>query len=265
MGQITGFTSPYGMCPDGHGGVWVTDANTSQIYHESRTGVQISILLDPGAAPYGCAVNKATGDLAVMNDEGATNNAGSIDIFANGSGTPTSYATTVPINYFFGGYDTQGNLFVDGLTVALPNTFALFELPSGSTSLQELNVSGGTITYPGMVQWLEVHSYLAVGDQECRGSIGSTCVNQIKVSGSTATITGKVVLKNYDGTDACDVLQGSIGANGQAYIAGGNYDFCDAYVYPFAYRWAWPAGGKPTHYNPSLSFPGPVGSAISTK
>jgi hypothetical protein len=265
IGQITGFTSPYGMCPDGTGGVWVTDADTGNLYHESRSGQQISVLADPGAAPYGCAYDKTTGNLAVMNDEGAVNNAGSVDVFANASGTPTSYVSKIPMYYFWGDYDTNGNLFVDAQTVSLPNTFELLELPSGSSLLQILSLSGGRVTFPGMVQWSAVHNYLALGDQECGGSIGRTCVNQVKLTSGNARITGRTVLKNHDGSDACDVLQGTIGANNESYIVGANYDFCKGYKYPFAYRWNWPRGDKPTNYDPSFSFGGPIGTAISTK
>jgi hypothetical protein len=263
-GQITGFTAPYGLCSDGQGQIWVVDADSNLLSLYSRSGTLVKTLSDSGI-PYGCAVNKKTGDLAVMNNETSGSGPGDVVVYKNASGSGTSYVdTSAEFYYYFGGYDPNGNLFVSALTYSSPLTFALLELPSGAGSLNTISISGGTIYYPATVQWTSEHGYLAVGDQLCGGSTGAACVYWLTVSGSTATITGNTKLLNYDGTPTCDVLQGEIAANGQRYFAGGNYDFCNGYLTPYANRWAFPAGGEPTNHS-TYTVEAPIGSAISTK
>ncbi len=261
-GQITGFTAPYGLCSDGQGQVWVADADTNLLSLYSRGGTLVKTLSDSGN-PFGCAVNKKTGDLAVMNDETPGSGPGDVVVYKNATGSGTAYVdSSAGFYYYFGGYDPNGNLFVSALTFGTPNTFALLELPSGAGALNTISISGGTIYFPATVQWTS--GYLAVGDQLCGGTRGAACIYWLTISGSTATITGNTKLLNYDGSSTCDVLQGVIAANGQRYFAGGNYDFCNSYLNPYANRWAFPAGGEPTN-NSTETVGAPIGSAVSSK
>ncbi len=133
------------------------------------------------------------------------------------------------------------------------------ELPSGSGTMHTVNYSGGTIGFPGGVNWDRVNGQLVVNDQECHGAYAS-CVYQLTVSGSSATIVGSTPLNNFDGT-ACDVDQGTI-APFSKYFAGPCISF--AYSVSSVARWAYPLGGTPGDYNDSVVVE-PIGSAISNK
>lgn len=89
-GQITGFTSPYGLCSDAHGQIWVADVDANQLKLYSRSGTLVRTLSDPGF-PYGCAVNQNTGDLAVINVETLSSIYGDVVVYKNASGSGTSY------------------------------------------------------------------------------------------------------------------------------------------------------------------------------
>ena len=141
----------------------------------------------------------------------------------------------------------------------------LAELPAGSATTQTIALSGGTLHYPGMVQWYNAGNYLALGDQECNGSTES-CVYWVSIAGSSGTITGTTNLNNSLGNPACDLNQGVIAANGKKYLAGPDYGNNCAEL-SSVYRWAYDAGGNPTNVysNTTSGLVEPLGAAISTK
>lgn len=256
-GTLTGFNGPQGMCTDRQGNIWIVNTGTAQGLKYSRSGTQLGAVSDPSGTPVGCAVNPTNGDLALSEIRGSSG-AGGIEIYPNGSGSPTKYSNPSQYEYFFPAYDTDGNLYVDGFTYP---TFAVMisELPSGSGTMHTVNYSGGTIGFPGGVNWDRVRGQLVVNDQECQG-LYSSCVYQMKVSGSSAKIVGSTPLNNLDGT-ACDVDQGTI-APFDKYFAGPCISF--AYSVNSVDRWAYPSGGTPGHYNDAVVVQ-PIGSAISNK
>ncbi len=256
-GTLTGFNGPQGMCSDKEGNIWVVNTGTSQGLKYSRTGKLLGSVSDPSGHPAGCAINPTNGDLALSETQG-NSGAGAVEIYHNASGSPTRYSNPAQYEYFFPAYDTDGNLYVDGFSYP---TFAVMisELPSGSGTMQTVNYSGGTIRFPGGVNWDRVKGQLVINDQECQGLYAS-CAYQLTVSGSGATIVGSTPLNNFDGT-ACDVDQGTIAPFGK-YFAGPCITF--AYSVSSADRWAYPSGGTPGHYNDSVVVE-PIGSAISNK
>ncbi|MFY9631041.1 MAG: hypothetical protein WAJ94_05475 [Candidatus Cybelea sp.] len=258
-GTLTGFNGPQGMCQDKQGNIWVVNTGTSQGLKYARTGKLLGSVSDPFGTPAGCAVNPTNGDLALSETRGASSSgAGGVEVYKNGSGSPTRYSNPSQYEYYFPAYDTDGNLYVDGFSYP---TFAVMisELPSGKRRMHTVNYSGGTIQYPGGVNWDRVKSQLVINDQECQGLYAS-CVYQLTVSGSSATIVGSTPLNNFDGT-ACDVDQGTITPFSK-YFAGPCITF--AYSVSSVGRWAYPSGGTPGHYNDSVVVE-PIGSAISSK
>jgi len=254
-GTLTGWSEPQGECSDQSGNIWVTNTGTSQIVKLSRTGSTLATLSDPYGYPVGCAVNPTNGDLAVT-DIFDFSEAGGIILYASGSGSGTRISNPGQYEYYFDGYDSNGNLYTDGWSY--PSfTFTISVLPSGSSTLQTASISGGAPTFPGMVQWYRNGNYLAVGDQECGGTSAS-CVDWYSVSGTNLTYTGVTDLSSYQGGAVTDMVQGVIAANNQKYLAGG--DAGGATVN----RWMWDAGGSPTNYNNSTVVE-PIGAAISTK
>lgn len=255
-GTITGFDEVQGMCDDASGNIWVTNTETSQIFQYSRTGTLLKTLSDPGEYPVGCAVNKANGDLAVTNIVSTSDDPGNIVVYAGGTGSGTPISNSNQYEYFFPAYDLSGNLYADGFSNSF--YYILSECPSGSGSCHTLNVSGGSVEFPGGLNWDRVNNNLVAGDQECEDEAAS-CQYQMTISGSTATITGSTTLSNYNGT-GCDVDQGTI-APFSKYFAGPC--ITEASASSTAARWPYPAGGDPTNYSTNVEFP--IGSAISNK
>ncbi len=256
-GTLTGFSEPQGMCTDGSGNVWITNTETSQVFQYSRTGTSLKSVSTPGYYPVGCAVNKSNGDLAVSNLISTSGYGGNVEVFANGSGTGTPLVNSSQLEYFFPAYDKSGNLYVDGFSTA--GSYILSECASGSNSCSTLSVSGGSISFPGGLNWDRVNNNLIAGDQECNGQAAS-CQYAMTISGSTATITGSTPLNDYSG-GGCDVDQGTL-APMSKYFAGPCISQSSG-ASSAAARWSYPAGGNPTNYSTAAEYP--IGSAISNK
>jgi len=261
-GTLTGFDYPEGECSDASGNIWIANTGDQDMLLYSRTGTLLKTLSITDEYPVSCAVNKSNGDLAVGNIENSSGGSGNVEIFENATGTGVPYTNSSFYYYFFVGWDDNGNLFFDGMNSSRTTSY-FAELPAGSSSTKLITLSGGTLYISGFVQWYSTGNYLAVGDQECGGQ-PSACVYWVSVSGTTGTITGTTNLSNYEGGNVCDLVQGVIGAYGERYVAGADYESC-GYTPMTANRWAYQAGGTPTNYNNTASFTFPIGAAISTK
>jgi hypothetical protein len=262
-GTLTGYSFPEGMCTNRSGNIWVADEGNSRMRLISRIGNVLDTLNTPGEFPVGCAFNSSNGDLAVINIETTSYTEGNITVYPHGSHHGTAYTNPNIFAYFYAGYDPNGNLFFDGRNAS--DVAYVAELPAGSAGTQTIALSGGTLHYPGMVQWYNAGSYLALGDQQCN-STNESCVYWVSIAGSSGTITGTTNLNNSLGTPVCDLNQGVIAANGERYLAGPDYESCGA-TPSSVYRWAYDAGGDPTNFysNTTSGLVEPLGAAISTK
>ncbi len=242
-GTIAGFSAPHGLCVDKAGDVFVTSTTSSQIFEYAHGSIiPKAKLSDDGYQPNGCSVDPTTGDLAVANIFAAHSGGGSVSIFKHAAGKPKIYQTPDLFAYYFCGYDTHGNLFVDGTTYHA--SFVLAELPAGSKSLTNISLDQ-QIRFPSGVQWDGQH--LAVGDQY--NLSGPSVIYEFSISGSQGTKVGTTPL-----SDSCDVLQFWI--QGKRVVAPND---CSPYVKYFAY----PAGGISKK---SISDPNqPVGVTVSYK
>jgi hypothetical protein len=250
-GTVTGFDEPQGMCSGtsgGSGNVWVANTGTEQMIELSRTGQKLATITDASGYPVSCAVDPKTGDLAVFNIFNFTG-AGVIDLYSCPSCMPK--VLTIPnfYYYYFGNYDPKGDLFVDGKNTS--GTFLLGEVPAGDTTGAGVTITGGTIYFPGMVQWYAPGSYLAVGDQLC-GDAETFCLYSVQISGSHGTITGKTTFSNPSGSEACTV-SGELDPAAEKYLVATGCGVLG--------RWHYPAGGKPKNSIASNDF----GVAISVK
>jgi hypothetical protein len=265
-GILTGFFAPNGMCSDGKGSVWIAMGLLGQIWKLAHNGTIVSILQDLIGTPVECAVDPTTGNLAAVNvfTNQHRHSGGSIVVYPGATGTPTEYYCLSCLSaYGFVGYDTRGNLFVDGLNAS--NVFALAELPAGGgegaeASLKAINIEGGTLYNPGMVEWDAASHYLVIGDPHCDNKIG-TCIYRAKIFGSTAKITGRTTLLDSAGNPICYMGQGALDGDN---IVGSDDDngYCG---HPSGTDlWPFPAGGRATHYNDIYDYQ-PNGSAISQK
>ena len=156
--------------------------------------------------------------------------------------------------YYFAGYDGHGNLWVDGLTAN--RSFILSVC--GPSTCSTLPTSGGTIYFPGNVQWDGARRTWVVFDQLCNNT-NAACSYPVSESGALGSPTTYTA---YNGKPVCDLIQGVIAANGKRYVAGGDNNYC-TYSNSFE-RWAYPGGGTPTHYTTSYAQQ-PVGAAISAR
>lgn len=221
--KLTGFKAVHYLCVDGGGHVFVDDTGDSKVLEYDRTGTKpIHTFKTPGATPNSCAIDPATGDLAISYNplgEGP----GAVDVYKRATGKRTTYTTPNVFRYYFIGYDNRSNLFIDGTDMHV--TFELAELPAGSNTAQQISMNG-SVSLPGAIQW--DGEYLAIGDQVCIQCASQ--IDRVSVSGTAATIVATVPL-----ADSCDVLQYWID-KGRVIVA----DDCGSTVKYFSY----PAGGN---------------------
>ena len=248
-GTLTGFERPQGECTDRAGNVWITNTVGQDVLEYAHGGTSaIALLADPTGYPVGCAIDPASGDLAVTNIYDLSGGGGVL-VYKNARGTPRPYSDPTQHYCYFDGYDAHGNLYVSGSTGG--GAYVLTVLPKGGGSLARVTVQNGTIHYPGTVAW--TGATLVLGDQKCAGKKAS-CLYQASVSGRTASITGTTPLGN-----ACDVAQAWVGTT---QTAAGDYEYCGD-PRSGAALWPYPGGGSPSKRVAGLETP--VGAALSRR
>ncbi|MFZ0573058.1 MAG: hypothetical protein WAM02_00060 [Candidatus Cybelea sp.] len=254
LARISGFSQPQGECSDNKGNVWIADTNANAVYEVSHSGHLENVLTSNYGHPEACAWDPTTGNLAVMTLFSGSGASGAVLVYRKGSGPSTQYTNPKQVYYNFGGYE-DGNLFFDGRDAN--GTFMISELPKGAKSAHTIALRGGTIYFPGMVQWDSTASDLIVGDQAC-GNTYTSCLYSVKVASKSGTITGTTNLQSPSGSEVCDLVQG-VEFDGE--IAGSDNDFCGSSP-STTDLWPYPAGGYPTNHNDSADVT-PVGATIS--
>lgn len=220
IGQVP-VSSGAGECADVLNGAakrnfWVTLPGADE-YDEFAVGgtKPIKTLTESAGEGANCAVDPTTGSLAAPIFSN-----GDVVIFKHASGSGT-VMTSGLFEAYFGGYDHNGDLFVDGRTSSF--AFGLVELPKGSGTFEDISVSN-TVSFPGAVQW--DGKYLTVGDQE------GHAIYRYAVSGTTAILKGTVSL-----TGASDCGQTWIGSDSLVFCPDSPKNQGEVYKYP--------AGGSP--------------------
>ena len=198
---------PEGMCVDKHGNVWVANSGAYNMLEFAHGGTTpIATLDDNSYEPVSCSINPTNGDLAVGNilyfREGLS---GNVTIFKGATGTGSFYGDDAFYSYYFVGYDNKGNLFFDG-TNAQPGAngqFEYAELPSGGGSAQSITLTGGTVSFPGNIQW-DGHE-MTVGDQSdavIYQTSGSKIIGTTHLTGSSDVVGFFIKGKTVIGPDA---------------------------------------------------------------
>jgi hypothetical protein len=227
VGKLTGFGSVAGLCVDKAGDVFVVDeAGPVQVFaHGGTTPIR---KLTTTGAPYGCAVDPTTGNLALTNLSSYLY--GTIAIYPKASGSPKEYPDGSVDSTFFCGYDPHGNLFVDGWNrSAAPILLKLAKNGKQFGTAFNLN---STDKNPTGVQW--DGKYVAVGNR------GSGVV--YRVDGTTGKTVQTITLKNGLNVEQF-WLAGST-------LIGPNFQVSGAVAY-----WRYPAGGSATKTLSSFSEP----------
>lgn len=262
-GTLTGFTEPVGMCSDSSGNVWIADSGAGDVVEYAHGGTTPIAALNTGGEPIGCSVDPTTGNLAVALYAGSCTRsgctAGSVLVYANASGTPTSYADPSIVNYWPPGYDNAGNLFVETVLNGSAG-YGLDELKANGANLTPVTLNF-TISFAGGVMW--DGKYLAVDDQSYQDEY-LTALYQVTVSNFMATRVGTTVLTpSPAGCSNIDVMQpwipklGSGRTNPQAMKVIGANNFCVN-----AGFWNYPAGGSATKIITN-DFNDPFGATVS--
>ncbi len=232
-GKLTGFGSVAGLCSDKAGDVWVVDeAGPVVMYKHGATSPTRK--LTTAGAPFGCAVDPLTGNLAVTN--GSSYLYGVISIYPKANGSPKVYYDSSVIDAtYYCGYDPKGNLYMNGWNRS--GQFVFIELPKGGSkfAVTDLNLSPNT---PGGVQW--DGKYVAVGNR------GGGKV--YRVTGSTGKIAQTITLNG--GTNVQQFWIDGSTLIGPSAAGGG----------PVGY-WKYPAGGSTTKTISGLTYP--IGATVS--
>lgn len=247
VGNLSGLNAtPLGECVDKAGDVWVVENNaTLQEFAHGGTYPIASLSLR-GEDFYACAVDRRTGNLAVTSQSGLYGQQGSVSIWADAQGTPTTYTDPALLIMLWCGYDNQGNLFVDGLPPTT-GTFQLAELPQGSQTLVNLTLKH--VTFPGNLQW--DGKAMAVVDPS---HPKADAIDRLKISGSHAKIVGTTLLKG-----SYEIFGSWI--QGHTVIGPDSGPSIDT-----VQLWKYPAGGRPKRIlskGSSQDFNGVFGSVVS--
>ena len=153
-------------------------------------GTPIAYLGYPYDGENGCSVDPTTGDLAVV---GGPSFYPALVIYRYKAphrwGFARSYALPSMSSSAFCGYDSHGDLFVDGKNSS--GAFVLAELSKGSKTFAPISVSQD-IKAAGQVQWDGKH--LAIGD----AGVSPSVIYQFDVTGSIATKSGSTKFGRLD-------------------------------------------------------------------
>lgn len=246
VGELFGFQIPAGECTDARGNVFITDEAARAIVEYGHGSITPkAVIPDTQGQPLSCAIDRTTGHMAVTNYSNPSGaEPGNIVVYTLPSGTATEYSDPHLYEPLYCAFDRKGNLFVN----AYDDTFhgALGELRKGNPNFTILTLSGGTLNIPGWVQ--------TKGTQLLMGDLydpKTSSIYQLSVSGSTATVVGKIALSNTQ-TLAQFTLFDSGSAT--AIIAPDN-DYNNVQIYSY------PGGSSLGSFTSGLSQP--VGTAIS--
>jgi hypothetical protein len=201
IGEVTGFSYPYGLCSDTNGNVYVADFSLEEGFEIQADTLSIIKSWPTGGEAIGCSVNRS-GDVAFTNFY-----PGGVVVFPGGG--PTGHTYPGPGYDWPAGYDPNGNLFVECNYVSPCSSPHIAELPAGGSSWIVLNFSPG-ITFSAAVQW--DGKYLALADAQCNGS-NESCIDQVTVSGSTVTLVNRVRFTTGTGCSNYLDFGGSVGFN----------------------------------------------------
>jgi hypothetical protein len=193
------------------------------MYKLDHQGTLTRIFLDRFGTPISCAVDATTGDIAVIELQST------VRIFQSEKGSGIGYQTNLARGSFCG-YDTAGNLFVDGVTASRQGE--LLELPKGAKSFQIISLNQ-SITGDGAVQW--DGKYMAVE----AGRRGRTAIiDRISISGSSGTVvsTTQLMASKLRSTPAV-----------QFWIQGNTILRPTGWQGTAIGEWAYPAGGAAKH------------------
>ncbi len=225
VGQI-GVDSPFGICSDKAGNVFIPDSMDSKVVEYAHGGTSPIATLYPNAQPFYCSVDPASGNLATLNRD--TSDRGSVSIFKGASGSPQKYFDATANLGATCSYDNQGNLYVGASTEG--RQFLIAELPSGRATFKNVTVNGD-FRGGNFLQW--DGEYVAVTNAFPKKPV---TVSQVAVAGSIGSVVGATVLRESFAYIKFFWIQG------HSIITPGNGGGPQARKIGF---WSYPRGGRP--------------------
>jgi hypothetical protein len=184
-GKKFGKLSPSGnlgtVCPDPVNGNVFFNTHPGILEYAHGGTTKIGQLPDIGNdSSIGCAVDPTTGNLAVTYTTNQQN--GFVAVYPGGS-QYSKYSDPNMSQYFYCGYDNQGNLYVDGR--GTNNQFLLTELPKGQMHFTDIALNLKLTDY-GVVQW--DGAYITVENPL------TAIIYRIAISGSNGSVIGTTKL-----------------------------------------------------------------------
>jgi hypothetical protein len=244
---LTGFHRLSGECSDSNGDVFIVApgeelSNPTTIYEYAHGGSTPIATLTESGEGNGCAVDPATGNLAVANTTDQNNpyksGYGSVAVFAGAQGSPTMFYSSTLDSFWYCGYDNQGNLY---LSVGETGGYGLASLDAGSgSSIEPVNLNAklyGAMDFEPSVQWdgKEMTVSSTLKQLDFGKDSGPVKVYRLSISGQNATVTGTTKLDDTQERH-----------RGQSWIQGSTIVGIDYYKgRPQVTFWNYPSGGNP--------------------
>ena len=196
VGTLTGFTTPGGMCSDNAGDVWITDYQSRKVYEYAHGGSSpIAIITQKLGYPYACAVDNATGHLAVSYEQpyGHFRNYAQVLVYAKGYRNGSAYGPKTGFyRAYFLAYDDKSNLYTTGNACGYYNCYIdgfvhLFKLAKGGY-LFRLVQGAAKQSAPSALVW--VNPFLLMGNG--KSGNGAADAMKVQVTGNRSTVIGTV-------------------------------------------------------------------------
>lgn len=238
-----GFDEVQGGCNDKSGNVYFANTAMSTVDEYNHSGAYVATIADPGEFPVGCSYDRSTGNLAVSNIVDSSGGPGSVSIYHDGV-FQNQYFPANMARVFFLGYEAgTGTLWLDGSD---SSGFFQYDSFSGGT-FTPVPITGGSIGFPGMVQWSALTKTMNVGDQD---TFSAPTFYQVSDAGA---ITGSTVTQCTQPSGFCDIDQAVLKGKG---VFGP--DAAALQVNKFAYP-----GGGASELSYDAPYVEPIGSAVS--
>jgi hypothetical protein len=196
VGTLTGFTSPGGMCTDAAGDVWITDYNSRNVYEYAHGGSSpIGTITQKLGYPYSCAVDNATGNLAVSywHPNGHFRNYAEVVIYPHGAQPGSSYGPKTGFyRAYFLAYDSQSNLYTTGTACGYSGCYRasyidLFKLARGQSTFKLIQ-GPARQSAPSAIAW--VNPFFLIGSG--KSGDGGAQALKVLVTGGRSTVIGKL-------------------------------------------------------------------------
>jgi hypothetical protein len=176
----------------GKGGDVIAPAGNEILRYAHGGTRPIAVLHAPfGGSQQSCAVDPATGDLAVSGSSAAQSG---VAVFAGAKGTATSYTAPHDGRYASLAYDNDGNLFAE------TNSGNLVELARNGERFREVEWGGARPPRLGAIQW--DGEYLAIASD--------AAIFRYTVSGYRASPAGKTLLESAASGGRFNIYKGKI-------------------------------------------------------